>query len=86
MAVAPFLPLPIFGEGPFLGCAGNQGRKGGNPMATCNECKQYFLMDENPDRGDCVQRVVDPRQAYYKAKPVEADREAGDCPDFQKKS
>ena len=28
-------------------------------MATCNECKQYFLMDENPDRGDCVQRVVD---------------------------
>jgi len=51
-------------------------------MATCKECKNFF-----PGvRGDCVRRVVDPRQAYHKAKPVEADRDAGDCPDFQRKS
>jgi len=55
-------------------------------MATCNECKQFFRMDENPDRGDCVQRVVDPRQAYYKAKPVDGDRESADCPDFRKRA
>jgi benzylsuccinate synthase len=55
-------------------------------MATCSECKQFFQMDENPDKGDCVRRVVDPRQAYYKAKPVDADKEAGGCPDFRRKS
>ncbi len=55
-------------------------------MATCSECKQFFRRDENPDRGDCVRRVVDPRQAHYKARPVESDREAGGCPDFRKKS
>lgn len=86
MAVAPFLPLPVLGESPLLGCARNQGRREANPVATCNECQQYFPMDEDPDRGDCVRRVVDPRQAYHTAKPVDADRGAGDCPDFQKKS
>ena len=54
-------------------------------MPTCKECKQFFPMEENPDQGDCVQRVVDPRQAYYKAKPVDVHEEAGDCPDFQRK-
>jgi benzylsuccinate synthase len=55
-------------------------------MAKCEECEQFFQMDENPGKGDCVRRVVDPRQAYYKARPVDGDREAGDCPDFRKKS
>lgn len=55
-------------------------------MATCNECKQFFPMQENPEKGDCVQRVVDPRQAYYKSKPVDADLQAGDCPHFMKKT
>jgi benzylsuccinate synthase len=54
--------------------------------STCKECKQFFPMQENPGKGDCVQRVVDPRQAYYKAKPVDADRQAGDCPHFLKKT
>ena len=55
-------------------------------MPTCKECKNFFPLEENPDKGDCVRRVVDPRQAYHKAKPVEADRDAADCPDFQRKS
>ena len=55
-------------------------------MATCKECRKFFPMEDRPDKGDCVQRVVDPRQAYYKARPVDADREASDCPEFQKKA
>ena len=54
-------------------------------MPTCEECKHFFPLEENPDQGDCVRRVVDPRQAYHKANPVDAVREAGDCPDFQRK-
>ncbi|MEW6439299.1 MAG: benzylsuccinate synthase gamma subunit family protein [bacterium] len=54
-------------------------------MATCKECKSFFALEGDPNKGDCVQRVVDPRQAYYKAKPVEADRNASKCTSFQKK-
>jgi len=42
-------------------------------------------LDENPEKGDCVQRVVDPRQAYYTAKPVMAQQDASKCPAFQKR-
>jgi benzylsuccinate synthase len=54
-------------------------------MPTCNECKNYFPINEDPKKGDCVERVVDPRQAYYKAKPVPADQDAAKCSSFQKK-
>ncbi|MEW6439326.1 MAG: benzylsuccinate synthase gamma subunit family protein [bacterium] len=54
-------------------------------MATCNQCKCFFVSEEDAKKGDCVQRVVDPRQAYYKAKPVEADKDASKCPSFQKR-
>ena len=54
-------------------------------MATCGECKSFFPLDEDPQKGDCVQRVVDPRQAYYKAKPVTADKDASGCDSFAKK-
>ncbi len=54
-------------------------------MATCKECKSFFPMDDNPGRGDCVQRVVDPRQAYYKARPVDEEQDAAACSSFQKK-
>jgi len=60
-------------------------KKGGEIMATCRECKKFFPIPEDPKRGDCVQRVVDPRQSYYKARPVNADRDAASCPSFQKK-
>ena len=54
-------------------------------MTTCNECKNFFPLEDDPSQGDCVQRVVDPRQAYYKAKPVVSDNEASKCDQFNKK-
>ena len=54
-------------------------------MTTCKDCKCFFVMEDNPEKGDRVQRVVDPRQAYYKARPVAADQDAADCGSFQKK-
>jgi benzylsuccinate synthase len=54
-------------------------------MAKCKDCKCFFVLGDDPEKGDCIQRVVDPRQAYYKARPVAADEEASDCTSFQKK-
>jgi benzylsuccinate synthase len=54
-------------------------------MPKCKDCKCFFAFEENPEKGDCVQRVVDPRQAYYKARPVAADQGASGCGSFQKK-
>ena len=53
-------------------------------MAICKDCKCFFVFEDNSEKGDCVQRVVDPRQAYYKAKPVEADQDASNCSSFQR--
>ncbi|MBI5843127.1 MAG: benzylsuccinate synthase gamma subunit family protein [Deltaproteobacteria bacterium] len=39
------------------------------------ESKNFFPHQDNPNRGDYVERVVDPRQAYYKVKPVNAEDE-----------
>jgi benzylsuccinate synthase len=54
-------------------------------MTTCKECKKFFPSEENPQKGDCVQRVIDPRQAYYQAKPVQAEKSASTCGSFEKK-
>jgi benzylsuccinate synthase len=54
-------------------------------MPFCKECKKFFSVKEDPTKGDCVQRIVDPRQAYYKAKPVGADKDASSCSSFEKK-
>jgi benzylsuccinate synthase len=54
-------------------------------MPACKECKKFFALKEDQNRGDCVQKVVDPRQAYYKAKPVAAEKDAAKCSDFEKK-
>lgn len=54
-------------------------------MSTCSECKSFFAREDQDGQGDCVQRVVDPRQAYYKSKPVTAENDASGCSDFQKK-
>ncbi len=53
-------------------------------MASCGECNKFISWDDDSERGDCVQRVVDPRQGYFKARPVEARNDAGACPDFEK--
>ena len=54
-------------------------------MAKCKDCKCFFVFEDNRETGDCVQRVVDPRQAYHKARPVAADQDASNCASFQKK-
>ena len=54
-------------------------------MPTCQECMNFFPMEETPERGDCVRREVDPRQAYYKAREVDCETDAGQCESFQKK-
>lgn len=54
-------------------------------MTKCQDCKRFFPLEEDRTKGDCVERVVDPRQAYYKAKPVTSDNDAGSCSSFQKK-
>ncbi len=53
-------------------------------MPTCNECKNFFPIEETPERGDCVLREVDPKQSYYTAKELDADTNANDCSSFQK--
>ncbi|MEE4351341.1 MAG: benzylsuccinate synthase gamma subunit family protein [Desulfatiglans sp.] len=53
-------------------------------MATCSECRSFFPLEDDSSTGDCVMKVVDPRQAYYRAKTVEADQDAGKCKSFQK--
>ena len=54
-------------------------------MPNCGECKKFFAAGDGTKQGDCVQRVVDPRQAYYKAKPVQAENDADKCPEFEKR-
>ena len=54
-------------------------------MPLCKECRKFFPVQDDPKRGDCVLRVVDPRQAYYKAKPVVADKDAVSCSSFEKR-
>ena len=54
-------------------------------MTTCQECQSFFPLAENPAQGDCVRRVVDPRQAYYQAKPAKAEDDAGDCEFYHRK-
>jgi len=54
-------------------------------MATCKDCKSFFPLEEDSAKGDCVKRVVDPRQAYYQSKPVHAEDNVASCSSFQKK-
>lgn len=54
-------------------------------MASCGECKKFFALKSDPKQGDCVQRVIDPRQGYYKAKPTRAKQDAQSCQEFEKR-
>ena len=54
-------------------------------MTLCKECKKFFPIQGDPKKGDCVSREVDPRQAYYKAKPVVEDKDASSCSSFEKR-
>jgi|YNPBryantNP2012_1023418.scaffolds.fasta_scaffold01109_4 benzylsuccinate synthase len=52
-------------------------------MANCADCKWFFPLEEDPGRGDCVQREDDGKSQYWTAKPVSADRPADQCASFQ---
>jgi benzylsuccinate synthase len=54
-------------------------------MATCCDCKHFYPIEDNPERGDCVRREVDPRQAYYTAREMDAAMEASGCKHFEQK-
>ncbi len=54
-------------------------------MPICNECQSFFPIEEQPEKGDCVQKCVDARQTYYSARVMPADNDAGKCESFQKK-
>ena len=53
-------------------------------MTTCSDCGNFFSLEDDDSMGDCVQRVVDPRQAYYRAKPVESETDSSKCKAFVK--
>ena len=44
-------------------------------MPKWGESKNFFPFEDDPSKGDIVVRVVDPRQAYYKSIPANADDE-----------
>ena len=48
-------------------------------MATCDECKSFFPLPEDPMKGDCVTREKDERCEYWMARPTEAMRDVEDC-------
>lgn len=54
-------------------------------MPVCQDCMKFFAMEDDQKKGDCVQRVMDPRQSYYKAKPVLAEKDASACREFEKR-
>jgi benzylsuccinate synthase len=55
-------------------------------MPICEECKWFFPLEDDPTQGDCVTRVVDPRCAYWTAKPRKSEDNAEGCANFQTKS
>ena len=55
-------------------------------MATCDDCKSFFPLEEDPLKGDCVTREDDGRAQYWMSRPTEAFTEAQECPRFIDKS
>ena len=52
----------------------------------CEGCKNFFPIEENPSRGDCVLRQTDARQSFYSAREVNADADASGCQEFIKRA
>lgn len=63
----------------------NQGTNQAATTPVCADCKSFFPIEETPERGDCVRREVDPRQAYYTAKEIDGGTDASKCSNFQKR-
>ena len=54
-------------------------------MVQYKDAKNFFPYPDDSSRGEYIVRVVDPKQSYYSAKPVNAEDDASNEPDFQKK-
>ena len=52
-------------------------------MKTCWMCRRFFEDGSNPKRGRCVRRVIYMTQACFMERPVTAEKNASQCPDFQ---
>jgi hypothetical protein len=55
-------------------------------MPSCEECKGFFPLPDDPTRGDCVTREKDERCEYWQSRPTEAMMDVGDCPRFVSRS
>lgn len=51
-------------------------------MPTCDDCKSFFPLPDDPLKGDCVTRERDERSEYWMSRPTEALRDVEDCPRF----
>ena len=51
-------------------------------MPTCDECKIFFPLDEDPLKGDCVTREDDGKVQFWMSRPTTAFQEAESCPRF----
>jgi hypothetical protein len=51
-------------------------------MPTCDECKGFFPLDEDPLKGDCVTREDDGKVQFWMSRPTTAFQEAEGCPRF----
>nr|CAO03073.1 1-methyl alkyl succinate synthase subunit MasC [Azoarcus sp. HxN1] len=51
-------------------------------MSTCKECRNYFPINEEASRGDCVRRISDERQSYYTARPTTEAAKCEGCSDY----
>ncbi len=54
-------------------------------MATCNDCKWFFPLEDDPSRGDCVRRESDGKSEYWTAKPRSAQEGGESCASFEAK-
>lgn len=52
-------------------------------MRTCRMCRRFFEDGSNPKQGRCVRRVIYMTQACFMERPVMAEKNASQCPDFQ---
>ena len=51
-------------------------------MPTCDDCKSFFPLEEDPLKGDCVTREDDGKVQYWMSRPTTAFQDAENCPRF----
>ncbi len=52
-------------------------------MVTCKDCKMFMGLEEDTNKGECVQEELDPRGGkFWSSRPVKADLDSSKCPQF----